>query len=172
MKQISALSSKSSKTVVKISPEGRPPVRYTADEIASPEGWIAVRAKWVHGSVDLGLVRFQPGDYLDEYFSLDEPMNAFAIFREDGSFGGWYCNVTHPTEIADGEIHWHDLYVDVLVDPTYGQVDVLDEDELEDAGLVNSEPALYKMILDARDEILRRIEAREYPFSEVPARSP
>lgn len=152
--------------IVKISPKGKPPVRYTGEIIDSPDGWIAARAQWVHGYMDLQYMVFQPGDYLDEYFALDQPFNAMALYRPDHSLVAWYCNVTRPTVIENGEIHWHDLYIDVIVYPD-GRTLVLDEDELHEAGVEDNDPALYALIIEGRDELLRRAEQKQYPFSEA-----
>lgn len=153
--------------IVKVSPTGKKPVRYTGRLLDSPDGWIAARAEWVHGDMELGYLTFLNGDYLDEYFSLERPYNAFALYRADGSFVGWYCNVTHPTVVIDNEIQWHDLFIDVIAYPD-GRTLVLDEDELEESGLATTDPDLHAMIVNARDELLEMIARRCYPFSEAP----
>ena len=153
--------------VVKLSPTGKPPVRYGGTELPAPEGWVAVRAPWVHGTYELGYLTFRNGDTLDEYFALERPYNAFALYRPGGEFAGWYCNVTQPTAIVDGEIHWHDLFIDVIVYPD-GRTLVLDEDELADAGVAERDPALHAMILAARDELLELAARRAFPFSTAP----
>lgn len=152
--------------IVKFSPMGKQPVRYTGRLIECQGGWIAARASWVHGDMDLGYLTFLNGDVLDEYFALDRPYNAFALFRADGEFAGWYCNVTHPTTVTGSEIHWRDLYLDVIVYPG-GTTLVLDEDELEESGLHASNPALHAMILAGRNELLELVKNNAYPFSEV-----
>lgn len=160
-------SGESTYTVVKHDPDGRERARYQGAQIPSRAGWIAVRADWVHGEYDLGYLHFRNGDYLNEYFALTRPYNAFALFRETGEFQGWYCNVTHPTDVSGQEIRWHDLYVDVIVYPD-GRTLVLDEDELAESGLESSDPALHAMILAARDELLQLARDHSYPFSEIP----
>lgn len=152
--------------VVKIRPDGSEATRYDATEVPAPDGWLAVEARWVHGFIDIGSFAFQQDDRLLEYFSLERLYNAFATFRDNGEFVAWYCNVTHPTAVTDGEIFWHDLYIDVIVLAS-GEVLVLDEDELEESGLEQQDPELYSRILDARDELLDMIERRAYPFDEV-----
>ena len=154
-------------SVAKLRPDGSVAARYQATELESPPGWIALRAEWTHGRVDIGHFAFEPGDVLDEYFALDHYYNAFATFRADGSFVGWYCNVTYPTIVRDGELDWRDLYVDILVLPD-GAIHILDEDELDESGLAASDPTLYVTILAGRDELLDLIRRRAYPFSEVP----
>lgn len=152
-------------TIVKHAPDGREPVRYEGCVIASDPDWIVARCDWVHGYVDIGCLEFRPGDVLDEYFALTEPFNAFAIFRPSGALAGWYCNVTHPTIVDGNTIHWHDLYIDVVI-TEQGEVVVLDEDELAESGLVESDPALHQAILKARDRLLELIRSNAYPFSE------
>jgi protein associated with RNAse G/E len=151
--------------VVKLRPDGTAAARYPATEIDAPPGWVAVRAVWGFGSVDIGYFTFEPGDILLEFFSLERPYNAFATFRPTGELAGWYSNVTHPTTVTEDEIRWHDLWVDVLLLPD-GKVIVVDEDELAEAGVAASDPALHQMILVARDELIQLIEDGAYPFSE------
>jgi uncharacterized protein len=152
--------------IVKVSPSGKPPVRYSGELIDSPDGWIAARATWVHGHMDVGYMVFQPGDYLDEYFALEQPFNAMALYRPDDSLVAWYCNVTLPTVVENGEIHWHDLFIDVIVYPD-GRTLVLDEDELEASGVEHSDPELHALILSGKDQLLRLAAAGDYPFSEA-----
>lgn len=152
--------------IVKVSPVGKPPVRYTGELLDSPAGWIAARAAWVHGEMDLGYMTFMPGDYLDEYFALEQPYNAMALYRHTHELVAWYCNVTYPTTVENGAIYWHDLFVDVIVYPDWRTL-VLDEDELEQAGLIETDPELHAMILAGRDNLLNLAARREYPFSEA-----
>ena len=72
--------------------------------------------------------------------------------------------MTYPTILTGDELHWHDLWVDVIVMPD-GQVYVVDEDELEEAGLAATDPPLYATILAARDELLAMQRENAYPFS-------
>lgn len=157
-------------TIYKLRPDGSLSTQYSAMPIPAPEGWVTARAEWMFQRVDIGYYAFEPGDILLEYFSRDRGYNAFATFRATGEFVGWYCNITHPTTVNDvtREIHWHDLYVDVLVLPD-GIVIVVDEDELAESGLAASDPTLHATILSARDELLERIARNAYPFSELSA---
>ncbi len=150
--------------VVKLRPDGSEAARYRATGVDAPEGWVAARAVWTFGTVDIGYFTFEPGDVLYEYFSIDRPYNLFATYRPDRGLVGWYCNVTHPTRVVDGVITWHDLWVDVLV-LTDGSIVVVDLDELEESGVAASDPALYRTILDARDELVAMAERRAWPFS-------
>jgi hypothetical protein len=152
--------------IVKLRPEGSEAARYSGERFPAPDGWIAARAQWRYGRMDAGYMVFEPGDYLDEYFALERPYNAFALFRATGDFVGWYCNVTYPTRVTDHTITWHDLYVDVIVYPD-GRTLVLDEDELAESELLERDPALHAEILAARDELLELAAANAYPFSDL-----
>lgn len=151
-------------TVVKLRPDGSEAARYRATGVAAPPGWVAARAVWTFGTVDIGYYTFEPGDVLYEYFSTERHYNLFAIYRPDGRLVGWYCNVTHPTRVEDGVITWHDLWVDVLV-LTDGSIVVVDLDELGESGVEMRDPTLNQTILAARDELVAMAERRAWPFS-------
>jgi len=151
-------------TIIKLRPDGAPAATYQATGIESPPNWIAARAEWVFRSVDIGHFTFEPGDMIDEYFSLDRWYNLFAVNRPTGELVGWYCNVTYPTIVDGNELRWHDLWVDVIIDGA-GQVFVLDEDELEESGTAATDPPLYATILAARDELIALYRTNAYPFS-------
>ncbi len=153
-------------TIVKLRPNGDEAIRYPGKAISAPPGWVAARAPWKQGRIDLGYLIFEPNDIFLEYFALERPFNIFAIFREDGSHKGWYCNVTQPTWVEGETIYWHDLYVDVVAYPD-GRSLVLDEDELLSSGLKMTEPETHQMILRARDDLLQMIADQQYPFDQI-----
>jgi len=156
-------------TVVKLDPGGEEVTRYpgVVVDARAPAPWLVVEARWVNRLVDLNGLRFATGDTLHEFFSPDEWFNAFAVFAPDGTLRGWYANVTHPTTLDPmtdpSTVFWHDLYLDVVALPD-GAATVRDEDELAEADLATTDPALHATILAARDEILRRVAARAFPF--------
>jgi predicted RNA-binding protein associated with RNAse of E/G family len=156
---------------VKVDPDGEIVTRYPAVviEADAPEPWIAVQATWVTKVVDLNGLLFIPGDTMHEFFSPEHPFNLFSIFSPEGTLRGWYANVTYPTVVDDHDgarsLYWHDLYLDVVALPD-GSIFVRDEDELDEAGLATSNPQLCAQIVDTKDELVRRAEAREFPFHE------
>ena len=160
-------------TVVKLAPNGLEVARYpsTVVDAGAPPPWLAVQATWVNRRVVLDGLAFEIGDILHEYFSPTHPFNAFAVHAPDGTLRGWYANVTHPTTLdltADlPHLVWHDLFIDLVALPD-GTVVVRDEDELADAAIAARDPALHGMILDARDDLLRRFAAAEVPFHQRP----
>ena len=132
-----------------------------------PSPWIVIETHWTMGTHDQGLLTFENGDLLHEIFSPIHPYNAFAVYAPDGALKGWYANVTYPTffeeEIDERVLIWHDLFIDIVATPD-GEVAVLDEDELEEADLLTSDPGLHQHILAARDELLERFHDRRAPF--------
>jgi protein associated with RNAse G/E len=156
---------------VKVDPDGEIVTRYpgVVIEAGAPEPWIAVQATWVTKVVDLNGLRFIPGDTMHEFFSPQHPFNLFSIFSPEGTLRGWYANVTYPTVVEHRagahSLYWHDLYLDVVALPD-GSIFVRDEDELEEAGVSASNPALCARIIAAKDELVRRASAREFPFHE------
>jgi hypothetical protein len=152
--------------IIKLQPDGSEATRYPGEILASADGWIAARAVWDQASVDLGCLVFEPGDIIHEYFSLDQPFNAFAVYTSAGHFKGWYCNVTYPARVNGHDLYWQDLYVDLLVCPD-GRMVVLDEDELVDSGIADRNPALYGLVIDAAEVLQRMVHDRAYPFTEA-----
>ena len=132
-----------------------------------PSPWIVIETHWTMGRHDQGLLTFENGDLLHEIFSPIHPYNAFAVYRPDGALKGWYANVTYPTffeeDNSEAVLIWHDLFIDIVTTPA-GEVAVLDEDELEEADLLTSDPDLHQHILAARDELLERFHERLAPF--------
>jgi predicted RNA-binding protein associated with RNAse of E/G family len=159
--------------IVKLAPDGHEVTSYTGYvfDADAPKPWIATRAEWTTRLVELDGLQFVPGDRLHEFFSPEDPFNVFSIWTPDGLLRGWYANVTHPSWLDPTtqpiSMYWHDLYIDVIALPD-NTVAVRDEDELDASGLVSSDPKLGAMIIEARDELLRRFERRDFPFHESP----
>ena len=123
----------------------------------------------MRNSIELDGLLFSPGARIHEYFSNLEHFNVFAVFSPEGRLRGWYANVTHPSwmgmEQGKTAIYWHDLYVDVIGLPS-GEIFVRDEDELEEARTGFEDPDLVETILTARDELIRSLRSRAFPFHE------
>jgi len=157
--------------IVKLRPDGSEATVYHGIELPGPfpEDWRGFRAEWTMGRIVVDGLIFEAGDYLHEYFSPTAWFDAFALFTPDGQLKGWYGNVTWPATFEpgpDGEtVVWQDLYVDLIGYPD-GQYVVLDEDELEASGLMESEPDLVTLILAARDTMIARFQSRDVPFHE------
>uniref|UniRef100_A0A831THR7 DUF402 domain-containing protein n=1 Tax=Thermorudis peleae TaxID=1382356 RepID=A0A831THR7_9BACT len=153
-------------TIVKLSPDGQPVARYQGTVLPGRTGWVVAEARWTYREVESGPLRFTPGDRLIEYFSLVEPISAFAVFSAEGHFKGWYANVSCPLDIDGEEVRWRDLYIDVIAVPGT-DVTIRDEDELEAGNMAEAQPDGYRCILATRDRLLEMIRGHEYPFSEA-----
>lgn len=152
-------------TIVKLRPDGTEATRYPGKALPSPPGWLVAEAVWTTRRVDLGYLVFDVGDRLIEYFALDQPLNVFRLHSGTGELKGWYANVTHPTYVDGLTVSWHDLYLDLVVYPD-GRTLLLDEDELADAKIAESDPELYRLILNGKDRLLQLALTNSYPFSE------
>jgi len=156
-------------TVVKLAPDGTESARYTGTVVPGHAGWLVVAAQWTMRAVTAGPLTFTPGDRLLEYFSVVEPINAFAVFTPDDTFKGWYINVSCPAVYRDGQLAWRDLYLDIVAVPG-GVPVVLDEAEWHASPLAQPGSSEAACILEARDRALAALAAREYPFATVPPR--
>ena len=150
--------------VTKHASDGRPPYSYDARLLEHHSHWIVIEADWPLHEVVAGPISFKPGDVLVEFFSTEEHFNAFLIKRPGIGIAGWYCNITHPARIEGRHLHWYDLFLDVIVDE-HGVIHIEDEDELDSAGLHETDLELYRSIVGAKDRVVSLIEKGEYPFS-------
>lgn len=153
--------------MIKLTPNGQEAARYSGLLLPAAPGWVAVLARWQHRAVTSASLVFEPGDSLFEYFSVVEPMNAFALYSSTGLFKGWYANVSCPAILQQDTLWWRDLYIDV-VSSASGEITVLDEAELEAARIKEQDPEAYACILGARDQLLQALRARVYPFDQHP----
>jgi len=141
------------------------PATVVASDLSAP--WIETETHWTLGTIVQAHLTFETGDILREIFSPVHPFNAFAAYTAQGDFKGWYANVTYPTLLdtsaKPSRLIWHDLFIDIVATPD-GTVAVLDEDELTDSGLADTDPDLAARILAALDHLLARFQRRQPPF--------
>jgi hypothetical protein len=85
--------------------------------------WIAREPMHVHG-VDLpaGTISFG-------HFWTDRSYNVYHWLDAEQRTLGLYFNIADRTRIADDELEWRDLVIDILATPG-GRLELLDEDEL------------------------------------------
>lgn len=96
-----------------------------------PEG-IKLEAFFNGGSRPFHGVMLVNGDRFIETYYFDRWYNIFEIHdRDTDVLKGWYCNVTYPAEMVDGQVSYVDLALDLLVFPDGRQL-VLDEDEFDE----------------------------------------
>ena len=156
-------------TIVKLREDGSEATRYSGETLLNDERWVVARAPWGRPRIDLGYLVFEPDDVFIEYFARRELFNVIAVCTGSGELKGWYCNVAENWTEGD-TLYWRDLYLDLIVYSDGRQL-VLDEDELEQSGLAESDPALHRRVLQALVVLRRLAEDGRYPFSDIPVRA-
>lgn len=146
----------------------RPIVRYEGEIMTSslPAPWVEVRAEWTLRDIDIAGLAFRVGDELREFFSPRHPFNAFAVYAPDGTLRGWYGNVTRPARLRRDDhglvLTWPDLVLDVVVLPD-GTVIDLDEEELAESGMRESQPEIAAQMIAARDQLREMLVEGFFP---------
>jgi predicted RNA-binding protein associated with RNAse of E/G family len=123
---------------------GKPGYVWTGTIVEETPSRVVVEATFTYPSRDLGYVYLEQGDRWVESYFFDRWYNIFEIYGRDGQLKGWYCNVTTPARLEDGELSFTDLALDLFVYPD-GRYLVLDEEEYA----------------KARSEVYRPEEVRE-----------
>lgn len=109
--------------------------QYEGVELHRDENSITVEAFFNRDDMPFQEIVLKRNDRFVETFYTDKWYNIFEIYdRDDGKLKGWYCNITKPAVIEDGQVSYVDLALDLWVSAD-GQQTVLDEDELEELTL-------------------------------------
>lgn len=133
---------------------GRVKIRYPATPVSDDGDRISVRAPWAaEGVRDFGFVRFEPGDVFVEHFWRTRWYAVKEVWTGDGVLKGWYCDVTRPAVVRDGEIVVEDLDLDLWVSADGSSVLRLDEDEFAASGLAASDPEAAAQAVRALDAL-------------------
>ncbi len=147
-------------TVRKRDHTGREVIAYPGEVLHRDERVLVLRTAWAGDARDLGLVVLEPSDEWREFFFTGRWYNVFEIRAGDGRLKGWYCNITRPPRISEGEVSADDLALDVWVTPER-QVQVLDEPEFEALPLTGAEREAARLALA---ELLALAERGAPPF--------
>ncbi len=140
--------------VVALVKAGRTKIRYPADVVRDDGVRVTVRAPWAAPGVrDFGFVRFEPGDVFTEHYWRDRWFAVKEVRTGAGGLKGWYCDITRPAVLRDGELLVEDLDLDLWVSADGSSVLRLDEDEFEESGLAGRDPAAAEAALRALDEL-------------------
>ncbi|MCX4868034.1 DUF402 domain-containing protein [Streptomyces sp. NBC_00257] len=147
-------SSAEAAVVVALVKAGRTKIRYPADVVRDDGVRVTVRAPWAAPGVrDFGFVRFEPGDVFTEHYWRDRWFAVKEVRTGAGGLKGWYCDITRPAVLRDGELLVEDLDLDLWVSADGSSVLRLDEDEFEESGLAGRDPAAAEAALRALDEL-------------------
>ncbi|MGY4904076.1 DUF402 domain-containing protein [Streptomyces sp. 900116325] len=135
---------------------GRTKIRYPAEVVRDDGTRVTVTAPWAAPGVrDFGFVRFEPGDIFTEHYWRDRWFAVKEVRTGEGTLKGWYCDITRPAVLRDGELLVEDLDLDLWVSADGSSVLRLDEDEFEGSGLAARDPAAADAARRALDELER-----------------
>ncbi|THA52663.1 DUF402 domain-containing protein [Streptomyces sp. A1136] len=133
---------------------GRTKIRYPAELVADTGDRISVRAPWAAaGARDFGFVRFEPGDVFTEHFWRGRWYAIKEVRTGHGHLKGWYCDVTRPAVVGEGEIVVEDLDLDLWVSADGSDILRLDEDEFAASGLAERDPEAAAQAVRALDAL-------------------
>ena len=130
--------------VVKLRYDGQPLFAWQGRLLEEEPDHVLLAGRFNATSRDLGYVTLEHGDLFLEWYYFGRWYNVFQIYSRTGQLKGWYCNVTTPARLEDGELTFTDLALDLFVYPD-GRYLVLDEEEYA----------------KARSEVYRPEEVRE-----------
>ncbi|MGD0709530.1 MAG: DUF402 domain-containing protein [Anaerolineaceae bacterium] len=103
--------------------------RYEGKIIRHVPGGVVLEAYFNRDDLPFNGTTFKRNDKFIEGYYTDRWYNIYEIYdRDTQALKCWYCNVSYPAEIVDGQISYVDLALDLLVFPDGRQL-VLDEDE-------------------------------------------
>ncbi|MGW3654488.1 DUF402 domain-containing protein [Streptomyces sp. NPDC005151] len=133
---------------------GRTKIRYPAELVRDDGTRVTVTAPWAAPGVrDFGFVRFEPGDVFTEHYWRDRWFAVKEVRTGEGTLKGWYCDITRPAVLGDGELLVEDLDLDLWVSADGSSVLRLDEDEFEESGLAAHDPDAADAARRALDEL-------------------
>ncbi len=93
---------------------GRIKIRYPAELLHDDGTHVTVRAAWAGAGVrDFGFVRFEPGDVFTEHYWRDRWYAVKEVRGPEGVLKGWYCDITRPASVSEGELVVEDLDLDL-----------------------------------------------------------
>src|SRR6266487_3677643 len=118
-------------TVRKFFYDGTPSYVWEGRLVERNGGLIVLEAYFARDRRDLGYVVFERGDLFVEFYYLDRWYNVFQIYSKDGALKCWYCNITKPATLCDGELRFVDLAIDLFAYPD-GSSLPLDVEEFEE----------------------------------------
>ena len=106
------------------------------------------------------------GTHSREYYWLDRWYNVFRFAQPDGNLRNYYCNVNVPASLEHDILSYVDLDLDILVEPDFSYR-ILDVEDFEDnARRYGYSTDIRNNARHAVDELVRKIESREFPFSD------
>lgn len=97
------------------------------------------------------------------YFDKNKWFNVVVLFSENDHF--YYCNVSSPFTWENGELHYIDYDLDLIVSQDFSYV-VKDEDEFEqNRKKYDYSNELQQDVINAKNELIDMIHLRQTPFN-------
>jgi uncharacterized protein len=127
---------------------------------------VVLEAYFTRDKRDLGYVVFERGDLFIEFYFFDRWYNVFQIYSARGELKGWYCNITRPATLVDGELRFTDLALDLWAYPdgTHLPLDVEEFEELAAGPYRPEDTALARAAFDELLELHRAGALPSRPF--------
>jgi protein associated with RNAse G/E len=101
-----------------------------------------------------------------EYYWQDRWYNVFKFLDDAGETRLWYCNVNLPPMVEEASITYVDLDLDLIVRTDFSY-QILDADEFEHHARIFGYPEeVQESAQRALNELISRIEGRQFPFNE------
>lgn len=155
-------------TVRKFLYDGTPNYVWEGRVVERDDEVVVLEAYFTRGRRDLGYVVFERGDLFVEFYYFDRWYNVFQIYSAAGELKGWYCNITKPATLGDGELRFTDLALDLFAYPD-GTSLPLDVEEFEEHARTLYSPEDTARARAAFDELVRLHEAGALPSRPFPA---
>jgi uncharacterized protein len=147
--------------VQKHNEHGRLVWEYIGKTLERTERMICLEAFFGRDKVDIGMLTFEKGDRMVEWFYADQYFNIFQVEAgESRKIKGWYCNVARPATITDEIVVAEDLALDVVVTPD-GTIYLLDEDDFDALTIYADE---RQKALDGVATLRAWVAAKQGPF--------
>lgn len=99
------------------------------------------------------------------YFEEHQWFNVIIVFEGDDYF--YYCNICSPCEIKNGELHYIDYDIDIIVRSNYSYEIVDGEEFVENKSLYNYPDFVYEEVNRAIEQVEKLIQKRKSPFDEL-----
>ena len=97
-------------TIKKLDTSGRELLRYEGQIVMKRGNCVLVKAAYLHPDLEMPGLTFNTGDTFYEVHCSDSWFNVFEV-RSGGEevLKGWYCNITRPAVVEDGQVRAVDL---------------------------------------------------------------
>jgi uncharacterized protein len=157
-------------TVRKFLYDGTPNYVWEGRVVECDDEQVVLEAFFTRDRRDLGYVVFERGDLFVEFYYFNRWYNVFQIYSASGELKGWYCNITRPAALANGELLFTDLALDLFAYPD-GSSLPLDVEEFEQQASSVYSPEDTARARAAFEELLSLHDRGKLPSRPFPGRT-